>query len=90
MLSRTTAVRGQLLAGGLAADTPAALVSAAHTPRQRQLVTTLGDAVDAVARAGLGSPAVLVVGEVVRRAAPGAGQRVPEAVAAEVAGALAG
>ena len=55
--------------GGLAADTPAAVVSAAHTPRQRQVVGMLGTIEGDVARHGLSSPAVVVIGSVVRQAA---------------------
>jgi uroporphyrin-III C-methyltransferase len=69
--------------GGLSAATPAAVVSAAHTPHQRHLVTTLGALEAEVARQGLASPAVVVVGDVARLAtvtaaagaAPAAGQR---------------
>lgn len=56
-----------LVEGGMAGDTPAALVSAAHTPRQRHVVGTLA-MLPAVA-AGLASPAVVVVGEVAAFAA---------------------
>ena len=56
-----------LVEGGLPADTPAALVSAAHTPRQRHVVGTLAT-LPALA-AGLASPAVVVVGEVAAFAA---------------------
>lgn len=50
--------------GGLAASTPAAVVSAAHTPRQRALRCTLGTLCETVAREALPSPALLVIGEV--------------------------
>ena len=46
-------------------DTPAAVVAAATTPRQRHLAGRLGDLAALGGGAGLGSPAVLVVGEVV-------------------------
>jgi uroporphyrin-III C-methyltransferase len=57
-------VAGALLAGGLAAETPAAAVSAAHTPRQRVARCTLATLATVVAREGLASPAVLVIGGV--------------------------
>jgi uroporphyrin-III C-methyltransferase len=57
-----------LARGGMAPDTPAAIISAAHTPRQRQARCTLGTLVDTVEREGLGSPAILVLGDVVQAA----------------------
>jgi uroporphyrin-III C-methyltransferase len=54
------------LADALPAHTPAALVQAATTPQERRLVSTL-DRIAAKARAqGIGSPAVLIVGDVLR------------------------
>jgi len=47
-------------------DTPAAAVQHASLARQRQVVATLGDLPQALARAGLGSPAVLIIGDVLR------------------------
>ncbi|HEX6363918.1 MAG TPA: uroporphyrinogen-III C-methyltransferase, partial [Albitalea sp.] len=49
----------------LPATTPVAVVQHASLPQQREVVTTLGDLVDAIEREGLGSPAVIVVGDVV-------------------------
>ncbi|MCA9515782.1 MAG: uroporphyrinogen-III C-methyltransferase, partial [Myxococcales bacterium] len=54
-----------MLAGGRAAETPVAFVRWGTLPKQETLVTTLGEAAAAVARAGLRSPCVAVVGEVV-------------------------
>ncbi len=56
--------RGLLAA--LPAATPAAVVQHATLPQQRQLVTTLGSLAADVAAAGLGSPAVVIVGDVLR------------------------
>ena len=42
------------------------MVSAAHTPQQRHAISTLAELVDTVAQQQLASPALLVVGEVVR------------------------
>jgi uroporphyrin-III C-methyltransferase len=50
----------------LPADTPAAAVQHASLPQQRELVTTLGELPRALRRHGLGSPAILVVGDVLR------------------------
>jgi uroporphyrin-III C-methyltransferase len=58
----------ELLAGGLAPDTPAAVVHAAHTPEQRAVATTLAELPATMDREGLASPAVLVVGDVVQAA----------------------
>ena len=63
-VSRCASLAAQLMAGGLCADTPAAVVSAAHTERQREARCTLGTLAATVAREGLASPALLVVGDV--------------------------
>jgi uroporphyrinogen III methyltransferase / synthase len=54
---------------GKAADTPAALIEAGTLPRQRTLVGTLADLPRQAASAGIEPPALLVVGEVVKRRA---------------------
>ncbi len=56
----------QLTAHGRPADTPVAVVQWAATPRQRTVVGTLADIVQRAEEAGLGAPAVTVVGDVVR------------------------
>lgn len=55
----------QLLTAGWDPDTPAAVVMAATTPAQRQVVAPLVGIADAAAAAGLGPPSILVVGQVV-------------------------
>ncbi|MEJ7930936.1 uroporphyrinogen-III C-methyltransferase [Ramlibacter sp. AN1015] len=50
---------------GLPADTPAVVVQHASLPLQRQVATRLGELAATVAREGLASPAVIVVGDVV-------------------------
>jgi uroporphyrin-III C-methyltransferase len=63
-----------LVAGGLAPDTPVAIVSDATTPRQRVLVTTLATARADADRDGFKSPAIVAVGSIValrRHLAPG-------------------
>lgn len=67
-LARAETIVQALIAGGLAADTPAAAIASAHTPRQRQQVCTLAELPAMLAREQLASPAILVVGEVVRQA----------------------
>ena len=61
-------IAARLVGGGLAAGTPAAAIQHAHTPRQRSVVATLGTLAAAIATAGLGSPAILVIGSVVSAA----------------------
>ena len=50
----------------LGALTPAALVQRASTAQERSLVTTLGRLSIDAARAGIGSPAILIVGDVLK------------------------
>lgn len=65
-LSRLAAVADLLVAHGRSAETPAAVISKGTLPDERVVVTSLGDIADAVAREGLATPALVVVGEVVR------------------------
>lgn len=58
-------IQAELLTG-LPASTPVAVIQNATLPDQRHITTTLDDLASAVAREALGSPAVLVVGDVVR------------------------
>jgi uroporphyrin-III C-methyltransferase len=51
---------------GLPAHTPAGVVQHAGTPQERQLHCTLGTLCAAVQAQGLGSPAIVVVGDVLR------------------------
>lgn len=67
-LARVDAVVAALIDGGMARDKPAAVVCAAHTDRQRHVLTTLEQLAQMVAREGLTSPALLVVGDAVREA----------------------
>lgn len=64
-VSGATQIQQQLLTG-LPASTRVAIIQHATLPQQRHAVTTLGQLVDTLAREGLGSPAVIVVGDVVR------------------------
>ncbi len=59
-------VSGQLIAAGLAGDTPVALVESASLPEERQLHTRL-DLLPLVARAALGDgPALLLIGTAIK------------------------
>jgi uroporphyrin-III C-methyltransferase len=51
---------------GLSADTPAAVVQHASLPHERRLLTTLGRLEADVEAVGLGSPAILIIGDVLR------------------------
>ncbi|MET4575925.1 uroporphyrinogen-III C-methyltransferase [Ottowia thiooxydans] len=51
---------------GLPASTPAVIIQNASLPQQRHAVTTLGDLHATIAREGLASPSVMVIGDVVR------------------------
>jgi uroporphyrin-III C-methyltransferase len=65
-LVRVEAIVRTLLAGGLSATTPAAAIAAATLPTQRLVATTLADLPDAIARNDLASPAIVVIGDIVR------------------------
>ncbi len=56
-----------LIAAGRDADEPAAAVERGTMEGQRTVVATLGTLADAVAREGIGAPALIVVGDVVER-----------------------
>lgn len=57
------------LLAGLPADTPVAVIQNASLPTQRQVQTTLGRMAQDIAAALIGSPAIIVVGDVARAAA---------------------
>jgi uroporphyrin-III C-methyltransferase len=64
-ITRIDAIQQQLLAGGLDADTPTAVIHAATMPDQDVLVTTLGRLVGDLSVSTLGPPAVVVIGQIV-------------------------
>jgi uroporphyrinogen III methyltransferase/synthase len=57
---------GELLAGGRAADTPAAVIERATYPDQRVVTGTLATIADNAHVAGVKAPAIAIVGDVVR------------------------
>lgn len=63
--ARVREIATALVAAGRDAGTPAAVVEWGTTPRQRTVAGTLADLPERAAAAGVGSPAVIVVGEVV-------------------------
>jgi uroporphyrin-III C-methyltransferase len=93
-MSRCAELGAALIAGGRDAATPAAVVQHACTSLMRSHLTTLGRLSDDVRELGLASPAVIVVGEVVRVAAAwgkvaGAADDVQRLAGTHAAGALA-
>jgi len=58
------AIARRLEAGGLAADTPAAVVQSATTESHRSIVGTLGTLADLAAEARVESPAMIIIGGV--------------------------
>lgn len=65
-MSNVSAVRRDLVASGVSADTPAAAIERGTWPTERVVCASLADLPERIADAGLGAPAVLVIGEVVR------------------------
>lgn len=66
-VSSLGAIQSGLLQG-LPADTPVAIVQHASLPQQREALTTLSLLAETMAREGLQSPSIIVVGDVVRGA----------------------
>lgn len=86
-VARCPQIVDALRAGGMAADMPAAVISAAHTPAQRHAISTLAALPATLRREGLPSPAILVVGRVVEQAlaqlmaeGPGAAESAPQSM----------
>jgi uroporphyrinogen III methyltransferase/synthase len=65
-VSRLREITAELVAQGMPADEPAALIRWATTGRQQTLVATVGTLAEACEKAGLKAPCVCVIGEVVR------------------------
>lgn len=57
-------VTAALIKGGRSPDTPAVIVQRATWPEQKVIEGTLGDIFDRAKRAGIGPPALVIVGEV--------------------------
>jgi uroporphyrin-III C-methyltransferase len=64
-LANLAAIADALLAGGLDRDTPAAVIMAATTADERLLIATLGTIAAESHRAGITSPALVVIGAIV-------------------------
>ena len=67
-ISNLAQITQQLLLHGMSAAMPAAVIQHGTLPQQRQLLAPLGQLAQLVAAAGIGSPAIVVIGEVVRLA----------------------
>ncbi len=64
-VARLRHIVAELLAGGLSPDTPAAAVQSGTLPGEKRVVTRLARLSDEIECAGIASPALLVIGEVV-------------------------
>lgn len=64
-LTNLDQITRQLMAAGMPADTPAAAVENATTPRQRRVIGTVGSLPTLVADAGLAPPTIVIIGKVV-------------------------
>jgi uroporphyrin-III C-methyltransferase len=74
-VARCREIASALLAGGKSATTPVAVIGSATGAAQQQLITTLACLADDLAASSIGSPAIIVVGDVVRCAVlPGAAE----------------
>ncbi len=95
-MSRLRETLQALMNAGQGGHVPAAAIQWAATGRQRKVVSTVAGLADAVAEAGVGAPAVVVIGDVVQESArldwygrqPLAGRRVVVTRTREQAGAL--
>lgn len=67
-LSNARSIAASLMDGGMSGSTPAAVVQSACTDGERSHVSVLARLADDIARLGFRSPAILVVGDVVRNA----------------------
>ena len=63
-MGRLASIAARLVAAGRPADQAAGVVQWGTLPRQRQVIATLGTIAQAAGDAGLGNPAVVVVGDV--------------------------
>ncbi|HZV62880.1 MAG TPA: uroporphyrinogen-III C-methyltransferase [Methylophilaceae bacterium] len=67
-MKRLASIVTDLLAAGMAMDTPAAAIHQGTLPQQRHVVSTVAQLPMAVQQEGLTSPGIIVVGDVVRLA----------------------
>lgn len=65
-IARCQEIQAALLAGGKSPATPVVVIQSATGEAQAELITTLGQLPHALAVSGLGSPSIIVIGDVVR------------------------
>lgn len=65
-VARCRQIQAALIGGGKSAGTPVAVIRSATGAEQGYLLTTLGQLADDLVASGLGSPSIIVVGDVVR------------------------
>ena len=65
-LGQLPSITARLIAGGRSPETPAAVIASGTTPEQRVVTASLAELAGAAADAHLASPALVVVGDVVR------------------------
>ena len=58
-------ITGELISAGLPGSTPAAAIQNGTTKKQQKVISTLADLPEAIHRAGLESPVMIIIGEVV-------------------------
>jgi uroporphyrin-III C-methyltransferase len=75
-----SSITAALIEAGMASSTPAAVIQNAMTQQQKSVVTTLANLSAEVKRAGLGSPSIVVIGDVVNFA--NSAQAMPSVAAA--------
>ncbi|HLG61025.1 MAG TPA: uroporphyrinogen-III C-methyltransferase [Ktedonosporobacter sp.] len=69
-VSRCAQIAQRLLNGGMAADTPVAVIQQGTLPQQRMVKGTLVDIVERAEVAGIKSPAITIIGDVVNLSDP--------------------
>jgi len=65
-LTRSSEISEKLLAGGLAADTPVAIIENGCRKNQRDIISDLKNFPETVLREKVQSPALIIVGQVVK------------------------
>ncbi|MES2902235.1 MAG: uroporphyrinogen-III C-methyltransferase [Pseudomonadota bacterium] len=65
-VARCSSIQQALIAGGKSPSTPVAVIRDATGPGQTQLLTTLATLAEDLAISGMGSPSIIVIGDVVR------------------------
>lgn len=68
-IKKADAIAAGLILGGIAEDTPVAIIENGTRPDERQIYTTLSDLADSIQKHKVVSPALLIIGDVVSNAA---------------------